>query len=412
MSLRNALIILLISFWTCGCIDTLDEGAFRPILAHSVRLDSPKTYGAGELELLEFLPVDSNIIKKGITLQVSHSYGTTVLSHMESQESNLIFEIPEAISNKSGHIFCSLVYGEDVIWNDVLEITPQNTQASIIESYVGPPSIIAGESDFSMAVAFPTDSLDNLLPDDTEVTYREYFQEDLLQKKIQTFGRHFWVMVPSRSQTGRIQLGFGTSSNASKQITVDVLPNAAEPFDLNIVQNHPYADGHEIVRFTTSVIKDIYGNIVGDGTLVNFWITNEFGERLHAQGSTIRGIAEASFRHPTHPVQWKVVSGIDGIAFGAQKNLEFKPSIEEIKASFNSTGNEFTVGPVYNVLQQLIPDGTEIILEIKKFNITYRGMSKKGITVFDLSKEKGLSAKDSVELSVLGFTKILELKHL
>ncbi|MFT5078788.1 MAG: hypothetical protein ACI917_001305, partial [Patiriisocius sp.] len=107
-----------------------------------------------------------------VFLQLSSSYGVLVLSKNE-KDNTLEFTVPAFISKKSGWVQWNFIVQGAILDTGSFEIIPNTSFNEIAESYIGPPSIVAGGKDFTMLVVAATDIYDNLLPNDTPVIINE-----------------------------------------------------------------------------------------------------------------------------------------------------------------------------------------------------------------------------------------------
>ena len=119
------------------------------------------TYTAGEEVSLVFNFEGSS----DVFLYCSNSYGSVVIQPKVGK--TLKFEIPKVVSEKSGTMNWEL-HSTSKLSSGQIQIQPKKEIKSL-ETYIGPPSIEAGGTDYTMLVAIPTDGLDNPLMDSTKV---------------------------------------------------------------------------------------------------------------------------------------------------------------------------------------------------------------------------------------------------
>ncbi len=297
------------------------------------------------------------------TLVLHATFGTTTLVSM-SQEPQ--FVIPDFISRKKGKIAFTLLSKSKVLYKGELDVMT-NTETNIeLESYIGPPSIIAGGIDYTMPVIIATDSYDNPLPDSTKVYIKHQFlnieREDLVYSK-DMIG---WRNIFSYRQSGRILLFSKVEEVVSKEFSVEVYPSLPENFEITSNRKHTYADGNQITDFITSIIKDEYGNIISDGSLVEFVIKDLNGSILHAQGSTINGRAVAKILHPDHEDVWRVKAYVHGMAESNEITVKYAPIIDDFEVKFDMGNRKIMIGPLMSFMEQLIPDGALVKVVILK----------------------------------------------
>ena len=238
--------------------------------------------------------------KNDLKLLVSNSYGNIVLDG-KTESGKTTFNLPDVFSNKSGIITWTLFDSKQNL-NGQLIVKPKST-ANKIETYVGPPTILVGNEDFSMLVSIPLDEFDNPLPKGTLVNIQEQYQNTIKIDSIAVEHLLAYKIIDTKSKTGRILLGSYVGEKSSKEFTVDVLPNAPNNFEISTTRPHDYADGNQLTTFATSILKDAYNNTVSDGTLVLFQIENSEGYLLKTYGSTVNGVATGSIVHPDYAME-------------------------------------------------------------------------------------------------------------
>ena len=202
----------------------------------------------------------------------------------------------------------------------------------------------------------------------------------------------------------------------SKEFTVEVYPSTATNFEIKYNRTHKYADGNQIIEFKTSEIKDAYNNTVSNGTIVNFLIQNKEGTQLQTQGSTNNGIARASILHPDKESSWTAQAFIYGVATSNTTNLSFEAVVKDFLVEFKDGNRKIKVGPLLSYMNQLIPDGAIVQLNIYKNNTlfeTLRTTSRLGYAEFKLIKDQYPKGNYSFEIKAFGITKnYLSLIHI
>jgi len=129
----------------------------------AVLLVSTKTnYLVGDKISLDFK------VKKDTTFQLycANSYGATVIES-KSINKKVTFKIPDFLTRKRGILSWKTTQTDTIISGNI-SISPLQEPTSI-ETYLGPPSIDAGDTDYTMLVVIPTDSLDNPIPNKSKV---------------------------------------------------------------------------------------------------------------------------------------------------------------------------------------------------------------------------------------------------
>ena len=306
-------------------------------------------------------------------LYCSNSYGSTLISGTTTDNS-LVYTIPNAISNKTGVVNWKLV-NDSTLLSGKFNINPK-AEVATMETYIGPSSIEAGGTDYTMLVVIPTDSLDNPVPSNTLVKAKHQFLASEDTSAIFTNNLIAFKNIYSKTEHGRMLISSESLGINSKEFTVNV--TAAIPSNFNIYSQRPheYADGNQITSFSTSIIKDRFNNIINDGTFVTFIITNSKGNILKTTGTTIDGVATAKMIHPDYSDNWVVKAFVDGMADSNEITLNYKQAINDFNVAFSKNNRNISIGPLQSFMQQMIPDGLQVKLHIYKNNTLIRSETK------------------------------------
>jgi hypothetical protein len=323
-----------------------------------------------------------------------------------STKDKLNFTIPESVSKKSGVLNWQLISDKTEVKGQVT-VNPKPT-IKTIESYLGPPSIEVGGTDYTMLVVIPTDDLDNPLIDSTKVAIKHQFLANQNASDVFTEHGFGYKNIYSETKSGRILISSECLDLNSKEYDVNVVPAIPTNFEINAERIHDYADGNQITSFKTSVIKDRYGNIVSDGTYVTFFITNKEGYKSKTSGTTINGIATAKLLQPDHEEQWSIKAYVEGMANSEPISLEFKQAVKDFNVAFSKDNRNITIGPIQSFMNQRIPDGLRVQLSIyKNGELEDQSIenSLNGIAKFHLNNDRFPKGIYKLELTVAGITK-------
>lgn len=361
-------------------------------------------YTAGSNIRLEF----TNLNNTKTLLYCNSSYGVTLVSP-QAKNQNIVYDIPQSISDKIGKVSWKLIGGDTSI-NGEFYIKPLK-EVSAMETYIGPPSIEAGGNDFSMLVVIPTDRLDNPLAEQTPVIIKHQFLDNEWNDKVVTKNLLTYKKIYSPKQNGRILVSSECLNLNSKEFTINVFPSAPSNFKISAKRPHSYADGNQITSFETSIIKDKNDNVVVDGTYVDFFITNSKGHLLKTSGTTIKGIATAKMIHPNYKTEWSIKAYINGMAESDIIHLKYNRVIEDFDIKFSENNREINIGPLKSFMNQMIPDGLDVKLSIYKNDTLiheYIKSSYNGFVKFKLNSD--IIKKDNYNLVILaaGIEKIYE----
>lgn len=299
-------------------------------------------------------------------LYCSNSYGSTLVSAI-AEEGTLQYIIPENIIKKIGVVNWT-VLDKNKSAAGQFNIIPK-AEVATMETYIGPPSIEAGGTDYTMLVVIPTDSLDNPLPTNTKVNARFQFLASEENDDIFTNNLIAWRNINSKRESGRMLVSSESLGINSKEFTINVWAAIPTDFKISAKRPHNYADGNQVTTFNTSVIKDKQDNVVSDGTFVTFFITNDHGNILKTTGTTINGVAHSKIIHPDFKDNWSIKAYVDGMAESDTIALSYQSVIEDFDVAFANKNREILVGPLQSFMEQMIPDGLHVKLLIYKDNV-------------------------------------------
>lgn len=326
------------------------------------------TFVADERILLKF---NWTLTNETPTIHLHSSFGSIVLEPELKSEQVLEYRIPEFISRKAGQIVWYFIRGNKAEKRGVITVLPVQ-KAAEIETYMGPPDIMAGGEDFTMFVSVPTDQFDNTMLDSTIVNLEYYFKDRSYNRVLRTEKGFVFKRIFSPNKSGRIFAVSECLDKYSKEYDVNVQP--ALPIDFLIFTDghHYYADGNQISQFKTSVLVDSFDNVIRDGTMVEFYIKNKYGNILKTRGVTIDGVAIADMIHPEFEDHWQVQAIVSGMAESNVIHVDFEQVVESFEVQFYDENRKIVLGPVKSYMNQLIPDGFKADMMIYKDNKPFK----------------------------------------
>ena len=373
----------------------------------------------------EKLPFETEVVA-GSTIQIKYrtnaaaptylilnnAYGGTLVE--PTYEENVsTFAFPTEFSQRSGVCHWTLVSNGMSRDRGRIAIQPNSQKGTSIESYLGPGSISAGNAAYTMFVVSPTDIYDNPLADNTEIALTYQFENTIQTIPVKLHDLIGWENIHSTEKSGRILVTASCNGAKSKESTTLVYPSLPTNFNINYTRNHQFADGNQIIRFTTDVIKDKFGNVVSDGTLVSFSILNKEGMRLKTTGTTINGVAIADLLHPTKEENWEVTSFITGTAKSNTIIVHFEAAVKNYNITFSPNGRKIKIDDIASFMGQWVPDGIPITIEIKdskgiSLNIK-RTTSKSGSAKFTLPADYYPKGSYQLQIEIAGIIKTKNL---
>ncbi len=367
------------------------------------QLQTPKkTFVAGQNIALEFTPNG----EQAPILFVQTAYGSTLLK-AENTTQNCRFAFPAWCSKKAGLVKWRLLFKQQEVLSGDFHILPDTATRPRMESYFGPRQILAGNTDYTMLVVIPTDPMDNPYPSNSTVTIREQFYGQKDSTRVKTQHLMAWKNIYSRSQTGKILVSANCHNSSTQELTSLVFPFTATDFNISSHAMHLYADGNQLLELRTSSITDAFGNVISDGTMVEFIITNSGGYRLKTFGETLNGVAVAKILHPEFPDRWKVKAYIAGLAKSNALELDFTSVLDEIPVTLSQGNRHITVGPLTSFMHQLVPDGVRVKLTLTHATSEVEELeeyTRDGIATFELKPGFYAPGAYNLRIETLGKT--------
>ncbi|WBX72626.1 hypothetical protein PG913_06795 [Tenacibaculum pacificus] len=371
-------------------------------------LSKEKQFIAGDTIHLKF---NTNSTKKH-QMYCTNSYGSTLINS-EVINNKMFFKIPTYISNKTGVLNWKILNNKNNI-SGQFKIVPKQQPVSL-ETYLGPPSIEAGGTDYTMLVVIPTDDLDNPLKKGTIVKVKHQFLKSERKTKVLTNNLIAFKNINSPLKSGRMIITSESLNLNSKEYDVNIMPAIGTNFKLFFKRNHKYADGNQITTFYTSIIKDKNRNVISDGSFVDFFITNKKGNMLKTSGTTINGIAYAKMIHPEFEDNWKVKAYINGISESDILKINYKKIIDKFDVNFYDNNRTVKVGPLKSFMNQMIPDGLKVKLAIYKDEKLLNDIIKKskdGFVYFNLNSNIYKNGNYTIKITAAAVTDTYQAKKL
>lgn len=320
------------------------------------------------------------------SLLISGSYGNSVLTPI-SRNNKLVFIIPPEFSKTVGICRWCLINDNSILKNGQIKIKPKYTKKPNLETYLGPRSIIAGGEDYSMLVVSATDTFDNPILDGRDIEVNQQFKSVRSSYIIKNKNFVAYKNLYSTNETGSLFFGVKVNKAVSKEMSSAVYPALPINFTISTQQNHPYADGNQILMISTNKIRDKYGNLMSDGTLVNFTIKTNKQEIMSCIGLTQNGIASAKILHPSTPSSWFITAHINGAAMSNKLTLKFKQSTYDFSVYYDPKYKILEVKDIRSYMNQLVPDGIII-------NCIISDMNGEIVYMTDLSSRSGKGMLD------------------
>lgn len=369
-------------------------------------LTPAKIYKAGSPIALSF----KSSSKEKTSLLLKSSYGSIVLSAKQSNDT-LSYTVPEFYTQKAGHISWVLIANEKHI-NGSFDIIPEDDVR--LENYLGPRSMPAGDGHYTMMVSIPTDRYDNPKPDRTPTVIKTQFLNNITEQNIPTKDFISWKRIYSPEKAGKILTSVTCMNTETKETETDVYATIPTNFTIDYTRNHAFADGNQVTILNSSIIKDKFGNTVGDGTMVTYIATTTENSVLKTYGNTVQGMAQAEILSPEQADTYTIKAYINGMAESNTINIKYKQIKTSIDYTLSDDKRTITVGAITSFMNQIAPDGTTVTLQVyhkDKIVGSINEYTRKGMAVFKLSDKEYRDKEYRFTITTFGNTIETETIH-
>jgi len=325
-------------------------------LKAQVKVRVQDQYIAGE-EIRVFIEKE---VEENTYLKITHAAGSALLRPAKNSPGSY-FEIPEPIRNKSGVLDLELI-GWEQSWKKQVAILPDTSLASI-EAYCGPKHLVVDRSDFTMITAMVLDEYDNPFPKETQVEMKAFINEELRVVSSATSELSAYQLFYAPGVTGNGAISSVFKEASSKEFRLTFYANDPEHFQLLASRQHGYADGGQLVKIYTSEIRDRNENIVENGTMVQFEITDSQGQLSFIFAETIEGVAIFEIPAPLSQTNWLINALIPNYAKSDTLNLAFKKAFDDLPVAHAE--DSLVVGPIKSYMGQFAKYGLPVEVDLK-----------------------------------------------
>lgn len=287
--------LLLIAISLGGCNRGSAPATPTVSLTGELPLEAPRIVRAGEDLTIRVGPFDEAdgavielVMLGGLSTQL---YQATVTDDYAS------FELGEAATRWSGH-WTLIAHSGEAEGRASLRIEPAES-VSPMTVLVGPRSVpLDGESQ-AMVVALPEDSYGNpLLNAQTgrlQITYPDGQVEEAILPVRNGVGR---AWVPGGSVSGRINLGVGIGEAVGAETVLEAVAGLPNAIEVLAEPAESLADGSTLIELRTQPMRDAFGNLLVDGSLVTFRVEIPGEEPRNLPAYTLDGVARVPLQAP------------------------------------------------------------------------------------------------------------------
>ncbi|WP_341227099.1 hypothetical protein [uncultured Arcticibacterium sp.] len=329
-------------------------------------------------------------------LLVSTSWGNYVVEPQQ-ENSKWIFAIEDSLTQTAGAYILDLACEGRLLKSKQMQVF-SGLPAEPLEAFVGSKSIEADNGEhWAMILAIPTDTFDNLTADKTPVNFSLHRPDERVEKlNKNTEHGVAYHKIYSKSKVGKTIIGVRAGAATAKEKELLEMPGFPVNFNIYAERVYSFADKRQNFHLKTSVIKDKYGNIVADGTLLNIDVTDSDNSKRILTSYTMDGVAELDIQNPSLAGKILINGSIYGDAKSNELELSFKKYLAKLPVRFSAEEKAVIVGPLVGPLKQYMSDGAEIEMYIESLDMLKIGVVKNGYAKIDLTDMKAGNYKGLV----------------
>lgn len=355
-------VIIAAALLTGSATDDARGGAAR---AHgalgAVTVTAPSEVPAGEAFDVEVLIgwAQAPGVEVTTRLHVVSPWGADELSVISFDE-RIVVRVPGELTRWAGRLdLIADVEGE--LATAAVTIVPGAAVDGAVP-LAGPRTVIADGADTTMIVAMVRDRFGNPVAEGTAVDVIARRPDGTIEA-IPTSVEHLLasVRLVSGTSDGRTTLRVAAPGGTTGP-EVEVLEVAGPPVPFELIAAVPAApaDGRTLVEISTSELRDQFGNLVVDGTLVVFRTDGPDGVGS-ANALTIDGRATVRIEAPDRPGIVTVGAHVGSVQSSAV-SVSFEPDVASLDVSVERSdiGVRIEVGPVTTSLGGFVPDGSQV----------------------------------------------------
>lgn len=326
---------------------------------------------------------------------------------LEHSKANLF--VDKSITIHSGAYLVS-VFSDGLLLGETSFYLEPNIPKGKIETYFGPKSLFASDEDQSMIINIPRDEFGN--PALSKVKYSKLVDQKITKLPEKNNNNLIsYETLQSLEQKGKqlILASSGESSIREQELIIKSgVPNQIE---IELIDYHPFADSRNNIHLVTKPVVDAHGDIVEDGTLINFTYLDAKTKKTIAQYAsfTINGVATVYMSNPKTASKLKVFAHQYNSARSNELFLEFDSYIYDFE--LQQKGDIVLAKQVKAKLGQLVSDGTVGIAVIKSTQEIFEAESEEGDFIFKIDPSYFKTKQDSVVVTIGGISKSIFVSH-
>lgn len=335
--------------------------AGTPATLGTVVVAVPSEVAAGEPFDAEVLigSVGAPGVERTARLHIVSPWGTDVRS-VGSFDDHILVRVPGELTRWAGRL--DLIAEVDgALGAAAVTIVPGPAVDGAVP-LAGPRNVIADGEDTTMVVAMVRDRFGNAVAEGTGidvVARRPDGSIEALPASVEHLLAS--VRLVAGTSSGRTTLRVAAPGAATgPEVEVLEVAGPPVPFGLVAAERNAPADGRTLVEVSTDQLRDRFGNLVVDGTLVVFRTDGPNGVGS-ANALTIDGRASVRIEAPDRPGLVEVRAHVGSVE-SSPVSVSFEPDVTSLGVSAErvDAGVRVEIGPVTTSLGGFVPDGTEV----------------------------------------------------
>ncbi len=290
------------------------------------------------------------------------SFGKYYTLDFKNSSKEMGFKIEEKITKKSGILQILLYEADDLIAHKTINIKALNGD-KLIENYTGPKTIQLGSDQEAMVVVIPKDKFNNPVMEDNSVNFNYKYPDAIGSETKKTDNLIALKTLGHGKTIGKILVGANAENAFSRETEIRVTSAWPENFVITLIEHYPFADGRQFYKISSEEIRDNFGNLVTNGTRIDYIVSNGKESLAKYVSYTIGGRATVLIQNPIEETNVKIYAQC-GASMSNVIEIQFKKSVVDFDITWDNSKQELNLGPIYGLLNQFISDGSKVELEL------------------------------------------------
>ena len=316
-----------------------------------------KTINAGEQARIKISSRGLN--NKNIFIFWETVLGERLFNHKMSLD-QMLFSFPEDLCQRSGKVKVKACYDNRILDETSFEILPLQADHKM-EAFIGPKSIGVDHNINAMMVCYAEDRFGNSIKEGSSFTF-QYQSYGEAAQLYETRSKHMlaYKFFDHPKKPRKILIGANSGQANIMEQELNFFNGPPENVKFELIDYYPFADDRHLIHLRSLPVKDMYGNLVADGTMLEF-IVKENEQLVGAyKAYTISGLANVFIKNPNHPTTYSISTNQSSAE--AIMTLQFEETISS--CPLKKENGYLIIGPVIAHLDQFVSDGTNIEVTI------------------------------------------------